>query len=246
MGAFALLLRWLPWWQAVILAAAALAFNLLVLPRVGARLYRPGRSRARRPRHRLLSAGRAAAPARVPGAARHRRRRLGHSCGRAMGWRRWPAAPSAAADGRGTATRRSAAASRSPSAERRPACFWRGGAGPPRCRRHRCSSALPRRWPPRSSRRWWKPSRRGSTTTSRSPRRPAGHSGSRRWSRSIASRSPRDRGWIGCRRRSRSTSAVAWAGHRARTVTIDRSDRRRAHRHGRSTCPPAGRDGCCC
>ena len=42
MGAFALLLRWLPWWQAVVLATAALAFNLLVLPRVGARLYRPG------------------------------------------------------------------------------------------------------------------------------------------------------------------------------------------------------------
>ncbi|PYR55471.1 MAG: hypothetical protein DMF85_19510 [Acidobacteria bacterium] len=43
MGAFALLLRWLPWWQAVALAAAALAFNLLLLPRIaGERLYRPG------------------------------------------------------------------------------------------------------------------------------------------------------------------------------------------------------------
>ena len=42
MGAFALLLRWMPWWQAVVLAMAALAFNLLVLPRIGARLYRPG------------------------------------------------------------------------------------------------------------------------------------------------------------------------------------------------------------
>jgi uncharacterized protein (TIGR00297 family) len=42
MGTFALLLRWLPWWQAVVLATAALAFNLLVLPRVAARLYRPG------------------------------------------------------------------------------------------------------------------------------------------------------------------------------------------------------------
>ena len=42
MGAFALLLRWLPWWQALILATGALAFNLLVLPRVAASLYRPG------------------------------------------------------------------------------------------------------------------------------------------------------------------------------------------------------------
>ena len=42
MGGFALLLRWLSWPQAVALAAAALAFNLLVLPHVGARLYRPG------------------------------------------------------------------------------------------------------------------------------------------------------------------------------------------------------------
>ncbi len=43
MGAFALLLRWLAWWQALALATAALAFNLTVLPRIaGDRLYRPG------------------------------------------------------------------------------------------------------------------------------------------------------------------------------------------------------------
>jgi len=42
MGAFALLLRWLPWWQAVALAAAALAFNLFLLPRLRVNLYRPG------------------------------------------------------------------------------------------------------------------------------------------------------------------------------------------------------------
>lgn len=42
MGGFALLLRWLSWPEALALAAAALAFNLLVLPRIGARLYRPG------------------------------------------------------------------------------------------------------------------------------------------------------------------------------------------------------------
>jgi dolichol kinase len=42
MGGFAILLRWLPWWQAVVLATGALAFNLFVLPRVGARLYRAG------------------------------------------------------------------------------------------------------------------------------------------------------------------------------------------------------------
>lgn len=42
MGGFALLLRWLPWWQAVALAVTALAFNLFVLPRARVNLYRPG------------------------------------------------------------------------------------------------------------------------------------------------------------------------------------------------------------
>ena len=42
MGGFALLLRWLPWWQAVVLAAGALVFNVVVLPRFGHALYRPG------------------------------------------------------------------------------------------------------------------------------------------------------------------------------------------------------------
>ncbi len=41
-GAFALTLRALTWWQAAALAASALAFNALVLPRIGGRrLYRP-------------------------------------------------------------------------------------------------------------------------------------------------------------------------------------------------------------
>jgi uncharacterized protein (TIGR00297 family) len=42
MGAFALVLRWIPWWQAVALAVAALGFNLFVLPRLRVNLYRPG------------------------------------------------------------------------------------------------------------------------------------------------------------------------------------------------------------
>jgi uncharacterized protein (TIGR00297 family) len=42
MGAFALLLRWLSWWQAVAIAGSALAFNLFVLPRLRVNLYRPG------------------------------------------------------------------------------------------------------------------------------------------------------------------------------------------------------------
>ena len=42
MGGFALLLRWLTWWQAMALAAGALAFNLLVLPSIAGQLYRPG------------------------------------------------------------------------------------------------------------------------------------------------------------------------------------------------------------
>src|SRR5579859_538980 len=42
MGAFALLLRWLSWGQALALAGTALVFNLGVLPRVAHSLYRPG------------------------------------------------------------------------------------------------------------------------------------------------------------------------------------------------------------
>jgi uncharacterized protein (TIGR00297 family) len=42
MGAFALLLRWLPWWEAVALATIALLFNAFLLPLVAGHLYRPG------------------------------------------------------------------------------------------------------------------------------------------------------------------------------------------------------------
>ena len=42
MGGFALALRYLTWWQAALLAVAALIFNLLMLPRLAAGLYRPG------------------------------------------------------------------------------------------------------------------------------------------------------------------------------------------------------------
>ncbi|HTM25155.1 MAG TPA: DUF92 domain-containing protein [Vicinamibacterales bacterium] len=42
MGAFAVLLRWIAWWQALALACAALAFNLFVLPRIARSLYRQG------------------------------------------------------------------------------------------------------------------------------------------------------------------------------------------------------------
>jgi uncharacterized protein (TIGR00297 family) len=42
MGGFALLLRWLPWWQTVAIAGAALGFNLFLLPRLRVNLYRPG------------------------------------------------------------------------------------------------------------------------------------------------------------------------------------------------------------
>jgi len=45
MGGFALALRVLTWWQAALLAVTALAFNLLVLPRVGRGLYRPADAR---------------------------------------------------------------------------------------------------------------------------------------------------------------------------------------------------------
>jgi uncharacterized protein (TIGR00297 family) len=42
MGGFAMLLRWIAWWQAIALASFALLFNLLVLPRIGGAIYRPG------------------------------------------------------------------------------------------------------------------------------------------------------------------------------------------------------------
>ena len=42
MGAFALLLRWITWPQALALAGSALLVNLFVLPRLASRLYRPG------------------------------------------------------------------------------------------------------------------------------------------------------------------------------------------------------------
>jgi uncharacterized protein (TIGR00297 family) len=42
MGSFALLLRWLTWWEALALAGGALVFNLFVLPRFAHDLYRPG------------------------------------------------------------------------------------------------------------------------------------------------------------------------------------------------------------
>lgn len=43
MGGFAFALPWLSWWEALLLAAAAVLFNLLALPRLsGGRLFRPG------------------------------------------------------------------------------------------------------------------------------------------------------------------------------------------------------------
>jgi len=41
-GAGALLLPWLTWWQAAIIAAAAVLFNVIVLPRIAPSVFRPG------------------------------------------------------------------------------------------------------------------------------------------------------------------------------------------------------------
>jgi uncharacterized protein (TIGR00297 family) len=41
-GSFALLLRWTTWWQSALLAVVALLFNVLVLPALGKRVFRPG------------------------------------------------------------------------------------------------------------------------------------------------------------------------------------------------------------
>ncbi|HEY7500260.1 MAG TPA: DUF92 domain-containing protein [Vicinamibacterales bacterium] len=40
-GVCALLLRYITWWEAALVAGTAVAFNLLVMPRVGRRIYRP-------------------------------------------------------------------------------------------------------------------------------------------------------------------------------------------------------------
>ena len=77
-GGFALALRYISWWQAALLAIAALAFNLFVLPRVAGQLYRPGEHAARRRfRHRPLPDLGAAARAALPESPRHRRRGVG-------------------------------------------------------------------------------------------------------------------------------------------------------------------------
>jgi uncharacterized protein (TIGR00297 family) len=52
MGGFALLLAWLTWWQAIALAAVAVAFNVVALPRMAGRLLRPGD--AARPLHGIV------------------------------------------------------------------------------------------------------------------------------------------------------------------------------------------------
>lgn len=48
MGAFALLLRYIAWWEGVVLAGAAIAFNLFALPKIaGPHLYRSGETARR-------------------------------------------------------------------------------------------------------------------------------------------------------------------------------------------------------
>jgi dolichol kinase len=41
-GAGALLLPWLTWWQAALVAVAGLLFNVIVLPRIAPSVFRPG------------------------------------------------------------------------------------------------------------------------------------------------------------------------------------------------------------
>ena len=80
MGGFALLLRYLTWWQAAHLAAAALAFNLFVLPALRRHALPAGRTSAQRSR-RASSSIRSSVLLLivvVPAPARHRRGRLGH------------------------------------------------------------------------------------------------------------------------------------------------------------------------
>src|SRR4029079_17995384 len=47
MGSFALLLRYVSAWEGIVLAGAAVAFNLFALPRIAPGLYRPAETRTR-------------------------------------------------------------------------------------------------------------------------------------------------------------------------------------------------------
>ena len=182
MGGFALLLRWIAWWQAVALAAARSSFNLFVLPRLRGAPLSPRRARARRPRHRLLSARRAA-PARCSShAGSTSSRRRGAFSPRATASRRSPAARSAARGGRGIRDKTVAGTAR---VRRRRRRSRRRGSPvvPARSRPSRRSFAHLRRADGRRSPpRWSRRSRSGSTTTCRSRCRPAASCGSVRWS----------------------------------------------------------------
>ena len=191
-----------------------------LLPRArAANLYRPGERERGVHGIVLLSARGAAAARAVPAAARHRRRGVGHPGGRRRHRDAGGRARSAGRGGRGTARRRWAGARRSRSAAPRPASSWPGGAG--RRRRRTAGARLhDRRADRRGDRRGAgrDDSDRGSTTTSRSPLTAGavlwlGVAG-RRWMQLPARRGR----WPqrACRRRSRSTLLVAWAGYRAR------------------------------
>ena len=156
MASFALLLRFLTWWQAALCAVAAFLFNLFVLPRIGGRLaYRPSDAARGLPAgNPVLSAVGAAPDPRV-------------SRGGPTSWPRrgasWPSA---------TARRRSSARrSRGPRLPVEPATraspgslafvaagalagiALAGGRARPSCRRRRCCSRSPRPCSRRSPRR---------------------------------------------------------------------------------------------
>ena len=171
-GGMALLLRWLTWWQAALVAIAAVLFNLFRPPADRDRRVSSGRSRrAAQIRHRDLPIRRAGARPRLPRPARHRRGGVGRAGGRRRlrdAGRRARAHAGALLESREVGGRtdrvhrlRRAGA---PSASR---CGWTPTAT--RCRAG--GSSRRRRWR-RSSRGSSRPRRSGSTTTSRCrPRR---------------------------------------------------------------------------
>ena len=230
--------------------AAALAFNLFVLPRIAGErcIARPIGERGVHG-HQLYPARRAAAAPRASRGGPTSSPRRGASSRSATAWRRWPGAH---IGGPRWPWNREKTLSGS-------AAFVLGGgaagvvpglvvpAGDRSRRRTRGFSIwrADRRGDRRG--RWSKRSRSGSTTTS--PSRPprARCCGWRRWRQLGRSAGRRGRWPPRALPAALALNAlVAWAGYRARHGDGAGRRRRRDHRHHDLRWPPGGRDGCCC
>ena len=240
-GLLACCSRWLTWWQAALLAIAAMVFNVFVLPRLSARAVPRRRSRL------ACHSGIVLYPVAVLGLilcfphGSRSSRRPGRFSRRATASRRSsartcrsPPLPWNRAE-IGGGPRRVHRSSAAPPA-------WSGLRGwLPISRACRRGGSSPRRWSPRSSRR---SSRRcpirlnDNSVGARHGRARAVVAALHRIQRRSPARCP-DRRRPRCCRRSCSTSIVAVAGWLARTVTIAGADRRRGDRHADRSSAPA-------